>query len=469
MPAPSQRHTYDPFPWFKAWSDLPVDSDRWDAGVREIRAVGDTPPEQLAEAFRLVRRAAAVDTGAIEGLYEVDRAFTFTVAAQAATWEAVLLARQGKRSDLIRDQLAAYELLVDLATEALPVSETLIRCLHADVCRSQETYTTIDAAGNEAQRDLPKGAYKQYPNNVVTVDGVLFEYCPVESTAPEMTRLVDELRSDPFGNAHPVVQAAYAHYALILIHPFPDGNGRVARLLASLYLCRAASIPLLVLAPQRAGYLKALRDTDDGQPQSLVSFVEACAANAFHLAASSLRAVALPTSEASAVQLRTAYISRAGLTFEELDRRIVAVVGAMHKRFTDSTIAALGDLGGLSCGLADSLQFPPKREGDRGPNKASRITYSAESRHPTTATVQGAIQFEMPRNPTLGETCTVRWQSTSPNRDAETLFEASIADLLQEDNPITAMKIEIAIERVVRFIVAELAEGAIRVRRQQGY
>ena len=52
--------------------------------------------------------------------------------------------------------------------------------------------------------------------------------------------LVDELVSELNGNSHdPVmVRAAMAHLNLVMIHPFSDGNGRMARCLQSLVLAR---------------------------------------------------------------------------------------------------------------------------------------------------------------------------------------------------------------------------------------
>ena len=46
---------------------------------------------------------------------------------------------------------------------------------------------------------------------------------------------------------HPAVQAAYAHYALTAIHPFADGNGRLARTVASVFLMRSAGVPLFLV------------------------------------------------------------------------------------------------------------------------------------------------------------------------------------------------------------------------------
>ena len=53
---------------------------------------------------------------------------------------------------------------------------------------------------------------------------------------------------------HPVLQATKAHYQLVAIHPFVDGNGRTARLLMNLLLIRAGYPPALLPIAERARY-----------------------------------------------------------------------------------------------------------------------------------------------------------------------------------------------------------------------
>jgi len=94
------------------------------------------------------------------------------------------------------------------------------------------------------EQALPKGQYKIMPNHVRTRKGADHSYAPVDVTPAEMARLVAELRSDAFLTAHPVLQAAYAHYGLVAIHPFADGNGRVARARRLLSLIGRSRCPL---------------------------------------------------------------------------------------------------------------------------------------------------------------------------------------------------------------------------------
>jgi len=74
------------------------------------------------------RTICRLDTGAIEGLYEVDRGFTYTVAFETAAWE-VELAKEAKMfGRCLRRNYMAYDYVLDLATKAEPISEAAIEC-----------------------------------------------------------------------------------------------------------------------------------------------------------------------------------------------------------------------------------------------------------------------------------------------------------------------------------------------------
>ena len=76
---------YVPFPPFAEWAGLSVDDDAFRQFVSLLAADRETaPPEVLDRAVRIATRYAAVDTGAIEGLYQTDRGFTKTVALETA-------------------------------------------------------------------------------------------------------------------------------------------------------------------------------------------------------------------------------------------------------------------------------------------------------------------------------------------------------------------------------------------------
>ena len=59
-------------------------------------------PEALKASVDVAIRAAALDTGAIEGLYTVDRGFTMTVAVQGLAWEQLIGERGAERPRALR-------------------------------------------------------------------------------------------------------------------------------------------------------------------------------------------------------------------------------------------------------------------------------------------------------------------------------------------------------------------------------
>ena len=310
---------YKPFPPFSQWaSRSSVDSVRWERYKAELESKASIPSDALRRAYEIVKRAAAVDTGAIEGLYEVDRGFTFTVAMETTAWELKLAEKGENVRPLFEAQLHAYDLVLDFATKAEPISEAAIRKLHEIVCSAQATYRVQTAVGPQEQ-DLPKGRYKVLPNHVRTRDGEDHSYAPVDVTPSEMARLVSEMRSDAFLAAHPVLQAAYAHYGLVVIHPFADGNGRVARALASAFTYRAISMPIMILSEHKGIYLDSLEAADAGDYKTFVDFMLARSLDTMTLVAESLRNAQVPSVKESLAAINGPFVAKGEYSEQQID------------------------------------------------------------------------------------------------------------------------------------------------------
>ncbi|GAA1771922.1 hypothetical protein GCM10009810_31790 [Nostocoides vanveenii] len=108
-------------------------------------------------------RYAAVDTGALEGLYATTRGFTRTIAEQTATWEAALSLHGIEVARAIEDALAGYNMVLDLVTGREPLSQSWIRQLHERLLRSQTTFTVFTVLGPQTH-PMPKGVYKTQPH-----------------------------------------------------------------------------------------------------------------------------------------------------------------------------------------------------------------------------------------------------------------------------------------------------------------
>ncbi|MDP3951885.1 Fic family protein [Microbacterium sp.] len=317
---------YTPFPSFEEWLRTPFDSaalDRFIAQVDELKNSAD--PTTLGEAINIATRWAAVNTGAIEGLFEVDRGFTYSVAASAAMLQGIENAKGQFVANSISDAMRAYDFVLDAATGAHPVTEVWVRELHEIVAASQDTYMVITAVGAQDQA-LPKGVYKQYPNNPLNLDSsTVHSYAPPADTSSEMARLVAELRTDTFSAAHPVLQAAYAHYAFVCIHPFADGNGRVARALASTFLYRGVGVPLVIFADQKADYLDGLEAADKGSHGQFVRFVGERLIDTIGMVREQVLTAALPDVQVQLDALQPLLSGQGGLAHQEIDAITVRV------------------------------------------------------------------------------------------------------------------------------------------------
>lgn len=95
--------------------------------------------------------------------------------------------------------------------------------------------------------DLSKNSGLWRPGPIFVRDDAtgdhVYEGPPMESVHPLVTELVADLNSDPPQHGVPdIVRAAMAHLNLVMIHPFSDGNGRMARCLQTLVLARSGVI-----------------------------------------------------------------------------------------------------------------------------------------------------------------------------------------------------------------------------------
>lgn len=238
-------------------------------------------PDVTASLQTRFNREWSIETGQIEGAYDLDRGVTETLLDQGFKESLISRQRNGKSAkqvaSILRDQLEAIEGLFDFVrTEELSLS--YIKELHQQLMRSEPTYTVYSPERIPIEKPLEKGMYKREPNNPFRPDGAKHEYCPPEHTAREMERLVDiynEQRELPIE-----VQAAWLHHAFTQIHPFQDGNGRVARALASLVLIKARLCPFVVFREDRGRYVGHLEAADGGELAGLIEFFRRSQRNA---------------------------------------------------------------------------------------------------------------------------------------------------------------------------------------------
>jgi Fic family protein len=231
----------------------------------------------LAEFSTRLAREWSIETGQIEGVYDIDRGVTQTLIERGINADLIPNLPGQKAPEMIaaiiEDHAAVLDGLFQFVKGDRPLSKGYIHELHAALLSHQETTLAVDPSGNFFESRLLKGRYKERPNNPRKPGGTMHQYCPPEQIDSEMERMLamhleHEKRGVPIE-----IEAAWLHHRFTQIHPYQDGNGRVARSLASLLFIKAGWFPVVVTRDDRPGYIDALEVADEGDLSSLVSFL----------------------------------------------------------------------------------------------------------------------------------------------------------------------------------------------------
>lgn len=145
----------------------------------------------------------------------------------------------------------------------MPLTQNFIRQLHKTLLREDYTVYRELPGGQQTSYVIHAGRYKTRPNSVITRYGDRFEYAAPEETAALMADLVDWYnKEESKGKLSPIELAALFHYRYIRIHPFEDGNGRIARLIVNYILARHDYPMIVIRSRDKKKYLEALHQAD---------------------------------------------------------------------------------------------------------------------------------------------------------------------------------------------------------------
>lgn len=121
---------------------------------------------------------------------------------------------------------------------------------------------TVLMQGSTVDSFKPIGAWKIEDNGAsITLDGKLVwneAYATARQVPALMQTWLAELNRRRKGDLDPLEDHIWLHATFVRIHPFADGNGRMARLLANLPLLAAGLDPVNIPATARDRYLESL-------------------------------------------------------------------------------------------------------------------------------------------------------------------------------------------------------------------
>lgn len=146
----------------------------------------------------------------------------------------------------------AFDLVEDIAKKKTPIDHVTIQRIHEVV-----TAGILEDAG-------------RYRTGNVRITGA-------SKTPPDWSKLVglmDGLINEVVQSKMGVIRtAAIFHHRFVEIHPFIDGNGRVARLLTNLYLIANGYPPIVLKAMEKKKYYRCLRAADLGYPAKFIDLI----------------------------------------------------------------------------------------------------------------------------------------------------------------------------------------------------
>lgn len=158
---------------------------------------------------------------------------------------------------------ASVKMLEEETKSSSVLTQNFIRQLHKTLLREDYTIYQNLPDGSETYYTIHAGCYKTRPNSVITRYGDRFDYASPEETPSLMADLVDWYNeAEKEERMTPVELAALFHYRFIRIHPFEDGNGRIARLMVNYIFARHGWPMVVVRNRKKNEYIDALHETD---------------------------------------------------------------------------------------------------------------------------------------------------------------------------------------------------------------
>lgn len=121
--------------------------------------------------------------------------------------------------------------------------------------------------------DDDAGEYKNMENCITDKDGTLIDNTtPVEFVEKRMNSLISWYNKNK-NILHPFVLSIVVHNQFVYIHPFNDGNGRVARLLFNFILIKNGFFPIIFFNDEKHKYYSYLRASKRGDIKDFVNYV----------------------------------------------------------------------------------------------------------------------------------------------------------------------------------------------------
>ena len=158
----------------------------------------------------------------------------------------------------IRNQKAAIEIIrEEAAAKKAKVNVTLVKKLHETLYRGLPLKNASDF-----RKEVP--LHRTY----------FHEIAPPPRIPALLGKVLEATDGAEFRKSHPVLQASRVQHGFMQVFPYTEGSGKVARLLANLYLLRGGYLPCVIHSVDRNRYYDALRHPEPALRDVMVEAME---------------------------------------------------------------------------------------------------------------------------------------------------------------------------------------------------
>ncbi len=151
-----------------------------------------------------------------------------------------------------KNDAEAFDLMMELANSKKKISQEIIQKIHDFVMKG-----ILQNLG-------------QYRTENVTITGAKIRppsYLKIVKLMDEYIQNIEKLKLQT------IKKASFIHHEFVRIHPFIDGNGRVARLLTNFYLIKNGYPPIVIQKEDRKKYYRLLNKADQGNLSDFATFL----------------------------------------------------------------------------------------------------------------------------------------------------------------------------------------------------
>ena len=152
----------------------------------------------------------------------------------------------------IRNDAEAFDLMVDLVHDKKSISQHAIQQIHEEVTKG-----VLKDAGRYRTGNVRITGSAVTPPNYLKIVRLMEEY-------------IQDIEKFKINT---IKKSAFIHHRIVWIHPFYDGNGRVARLLTNLYLMKKGYPTIILKKEDRKKYYKTLNQADHGDLSPFTNFI----------------------------------------------------------------------------------------------------------------------------------------------------------------------------------------------------